>query len=115
MAERDIVRKILKAIHDRGGWAVKVHGGPNQARTIDIHACYKGRFIGIEAKDGREVPTLYQEFVLTEIEKAAGISLVAYGPEEVIWVMNYIDRQTEHGLDGFRWTLRWRELLSTSP
>lgn len=104
MAERDVVRKILKQIKDRGGYAVKIHGGPTQSRTIDIHACYKGRFFGIEAKASyKEDPTDYQKFTLDEIIRAGGIAIVAWDAGQVAAVLDYIDTMELHGMNGFKW------------
>lgn len=91
MAERDVVRVILKNLRARGAYAIKVHGDGMQSVTVDILACYKGYFIGIEAKFDKNKPTPIQLHVLSEIKNAGGYSLVAYSWENVASVLEEID------------------------
>jgi penicillin-binding protein-related factor A (putative recombinase) len=92
MAERDVTKAILREYRARGAWAIKIHGDARQPRVIDILACYKGRFIGIEAKDGpKKDATPMQEETLRQIKSARGISIVAHHVGEAVEVLNQID------------------------
>ena len=90
--ERDIIKAILKVYHARGAYAVKIHGEYYQTITVDILACYRGHFIGLEVKDGykRQV-TPMQRHVLTEINLAGGISRVAHNVEEAVEILDEVD------------------------
>jgi hypothetical protein len=68
------VHAILKAYE---AYAVNYIGGAYaNTGTPDILACYRGRFLGIEVKAGKNKPTLIQLSNLRRIEKAAGVALV---------------------------------------
>ena len=54
--------------------------------TLDFTVCYKGRFIGIEAKRGDGVksnPTPRQVFVMERITAAGGLAFVARSVKDV--------------------------------
>ena len=68
------VHAILKAYE---AYAVNYIGGAYaNTGTPDILACFKGRFLGIEVKAGKNKPTHIQLSNLRRIEKAAGVALV---------------------------------------
>lgn len=90
--EYRIVQKIKKLIRSRGGWVVKVHGGPYQDKgTPDLLACYKGFFIAIEVKTPRGAPGPEQEQAQKEIITAGGRALITHQVREVADVLNAID------------------------
>ncbi len=92
--ESDVVKEILALYKKRGAWAVKVHGGPMQAKVVDIFACYRGVFIAIEAKDGYgKDATTRQLETLRQIDKAQGMTVVAHEAWEALEVLNSIDRR----------------------
>jgi Holliday junction resolvase len=53
-----------------------VTGGYGRSGVPDIIVCYKGLFIGIECKAGKNKPTPLQEKNMEDIHKAGGIALV---------------------------------------
>ena len=53
-----------------------VTGGYGRSGVPDIIVCYKGLFIGIECKAGKNKPTPLQEKNMEDIRKAGGIALV---------------------------------------
>jgi Holliday junction resolvase len=53
-----------------------VTSGYGSSGWPDIVGCYKGRFLGIECKAGKNKPTQLQEYVLENIRVAGGIALV---------------------------------------
>jgi len=85
--ETKLVENILKAIHKKwGGFWVKIHGGPFQARGLpDLMGCLKGRFCGFEVKmPGEEHSfTPIQEYRVKQIQKAGGIAGMVTSFEEL--------------------------------
>ena len=77
MLERDVVTAIRKYLASLGGdiffW--KEHGGPYGTSGIpDIICCYKGRFLGLEAKLPGGKLTELQKRTLDRINAAGGIA-----------------------------------------
>lgn len=52
--------------------------------TPDIIACYRGRFIGIEVKAGKDRQSIEQQQVQLEIAKAGGVYLLCRTTDEFI-------------------------------
>jgi hypothetical protein len=50
--------------------------GFGRSGVPDIIACYKGRFIGIECKAGKNEPTLLQKHNIKEIQRNNGLAIV---------------------------------------
>lgn len=80
--------KVQKSIQDYlesiGAYRFKVHGEIFMRAGIpDIIACLKGRFIGIEVKDGNNTPSELQLAHGRKIQKAGGIFGVAYSVDDV--------------------------------
>ena len=76
MLERDIVIaiKIYLASLGSDGFFWKEHGGPYGTSGIpDIICCYKGRFLGLEAKLPGGKLTALQRRALDKINAAGGI------------------------------------------
>lgn len=87
-----IVQKMKKLIRSRGGWVVKVHGGPYQDKgTPDLLACYKGFFVSIEVKTSRGVTGPEQKAAQRGIIAAGGHALITHRVEEVAGVLDAID------------------------
>ena len=72
------VKKKVKALLDEHGvyYFMPATAGYGRSGVPDIVACYKGKFIGIECKAGKGVPTALQLRELRFIEEAGGISMV---------------------------------------
>ena len=68
------VRKILDA-HGVYYFFPATHGY-GRSGVPDVVCCHRGRFIGIECKAGRGVPTPLQQRELRKIEEAGGVALV---------------------------------------
>lgn len=91
--EYRIVQNIKKLIRSRGGWCVKVHGGPYQdAGTPDILACYKGRFISVEVKTSRGVVRSEQKVTQRAITGSGGYALITHLIGDVADVLDAIDK-----------------------
>jgi Holliday junction resolvase len=72
------VKKAVTKILDKYGayhFFPATHGY-GRSGVPDIVACHKGKFIGIECKAGKGVPTALQLRELRFIEEAGGISFV---------------------------------------
>ena len=75
--ESKVKAKIHAMLKARGAYAVNYIGGISANNgTPDILACLKGRFIGIEAKAGKNKPTDLQTLNLKRIDEAGGLALV---------------------------------------
>ena len=84
---KDQIAKILKA-HKVYYFFPATHGY-GRSGVPDIICCYKGKFIAIECKAGKNKPTALQEKELAEIRSAGGIALVirednVYELEEIL-------------------------------
>lgn len=97
MAERNTIAKILKAVRAKGGYAVKINGNAFQPKTIDVLICYKGRFIGVEAKEKGNYVTERQKYTLHEIEQAGGQAVIAYSVLAVLATLELIDTEIRNG------------------
>ncbi len=83
------IRKYLAAVPECFFW--KEHGGQYGTAGIpDIIVCYKGRFIGLEAKVGRNNPTKLQEVTIDRINAAGGIAVVVRTVDDVKAVIEKI-------------------------
>ena len=95
MLESQLVAKILKAYRERGAYAEKIHGSAMQPRVIDIFACYRGRFIGLEAKVGNNRPTIIQHEIIDRITQAGGVSYVVWDVRAATVVLDSIDEELD--------------------
>lgn len=82
--ENKVQKEIQEYIRSIGGYCFKVHGEIFMRAGIpDIICCIKGRFVGIEVKDGDNKPSELQKAHGRQIKKAKGIFGVAYNVEDV--------------------------------
>jgi hypothetical protein len=95
--ESKLSRAIQAMIRARGGYCVKIHGGPmTPAGTPDILACIPirpegphsdpiGLFVGIETKmpDGGD-PTPIQEHRHSQIRSAGGVVIVPRSVQDAV-------------------------------
>ena len=94
MLERDVVAAIRKYLTSLGGdiffW--KEHGGPYGTSGIpDIICCYKGRFLGLEAKLPGGKLTELQKRALDRINTAGGIACRVESVDDVKAVIAQAD------------------------
>lgn len=69
--------KVKKYLTEMGAYyAMPATGGYGLSGTPDFLVCYRGRFVAIECKAGKNRPTALQEAALDRITKAGGMSLV---------------------------------------
>lgn len=96
MLERDVVAAIKKYLISLGGdiffW--KEHGGPYGTSGIpDIICCYKGRFLGLEAKLPSGKLTELQKRTLDKINAAGGIARRVQSVDDVKVIIAQADRE----------------------
>ena len=101
MLERDVVAAIKKYLSSLGRdiffW--KEHGGPYGTSGIpDIICCYKGRFLGLEAKLPGGRLTELQKRALDKINAAGGIARRVESVDDVRAVIAQADleRRSTH-------------------
>lgn len=84
MSEREIVRRIMAAIREAGGYCVKYHGGPySHAGTPDILGCYRGRMLALEVKRPGGKATALQAAQIRLWEAAGAVADVVHSVAEV--------------------------------
>lgn len=71
---KDACTAVLKAAG--AYYFFPVTSGYGRSGVMDIVACYRGRFIGIECKAGANRPTALQESEMRKVEAAGGVTLV---------------------------------------
>ena len=94
MRESDLIRKIseyLKTVPNLYFW--KEHGGMYGTAGIpDLIVCYKGRFIGLECKVGKNKPTVLQAVTIKQIINA-GYATVVRTVEEVREIIRAFEKE----------------------
>jgi Holliday junction resolvase len=75
--ETKVKKAVTKILDEHGAYHFfPATHGYGRSGVPDIVACHKGKFIGIECKAGKGVPTALQLRELRFIEEAGGISFV---------------------------------------
>jgi len=77
--EKIVKKRVTDILKEYGAWyfSPMTHGF-GRSGIPDIIACYKGHFLGIECKAGKNVPTALQERELAAIEVQGGVTFVIY-------------------------------------
>ena len=82
--ENKVKKAVQEYLDSLEAYHFKVHGSIYMRAGIpDIICCYKGKFIGIETKDGHNKASELQLAHIRQIRKAGGIGFVAYSVENV--------------------------------
>lgn len=75
--EAKVKSKVKAIIKEYGAYSITPFtAGFGASGAPDIIVCYKGKFIGVECKAGKNQPTALQESHLSNIEKCGGHALV---------------------------------------
>ena len=79
-------KKMIRRVLDEFGayYAMPIGTGYGNSGVPDFLVCYKGWFIGIEAKAGKGTTTALQETHLARIRSNGGLSTVIYEDAESI-------------------------------
>lgn len=91
MTEQQLQAKIIKYLNAKGTYTIKVVTA-TKAGVPDIIACYRGKFLGIEVKIKPNKPSALQEHNIHLINTMAGWAIIAYKLEDVIQLLNQIDK-----------------------
>ncbi len=78
---------VAYRVNNVGVWdaAKGIHRAGNTERGLpDIWACYKGRFVTIEVKIGKDRMSIYQQHRQQEIENAGGVYFVARSTDDFL-------------------------------
>src|SRR5436305_7998174 len=97
--EGKLVKRMQAYLQGRGAKSLKIHGGDNPFQEVgipDLLCCYRGRFVGIEAKLPGETPSAVQMLHLREIEAAGGYAAVCETVEMVGRLLSEIDKEVDH-------------------
>ena len=87
--EVKVKRQVKEVLKNLGAYYVMpVTGGYGNSGAPDFLVCYKGRFIGLECKAGRNTVTALQLHNLNSIKNADGVGLVVN--EENVGVLQSI-------------------------
>ena len=75
--EGKVKKQVKKILDDLGAYHFSpMTAGFGRSGVPDIIACYKGKFIGIECKSGKNEPTLLQKHNMKLINQSGGLSIV---------------------------------------
>ena len=75
--EGKVKKQVKKILDDLGAYHFSpMMDGFGRSGVPDIIACYKGMFIGIECKAGKNEPTMLQKHNMDLIRKAGGYTTV---------------------------------------
>ena len=89
--ETKLQKKVQDYIESIGGYCFKVHGSAYMKSGIpDVIVCYKGYFIGIECKIGKNKMSSLQEEHRDMIVRAGGIHILAYKLDDVKQVIEIL-------------------------
>lgn len=71
--EAKVKEKIKKILKEHGVWyAMPMGTGYGNSGVPDFLCCIKGKFLAVEAKAGKGIPTALQEKNIRDIENAGG-------------------------------------------
>mgnify|MGYP000104828933 CR=1 FL=1 len=75
--EKRVKNAVTKILKDYGAYYFSpVTGGFGRSGVPDIVVCYRGNFVAIECKAGRNKPTALQLAEMARINEAQGVALV---------------------------------------
>ena len=75
--EKKVKAKVVEILKGFGAYYFYAStGGYGASGVPDIICCYKGRFLAIECKAGKNKPTLLQEAEMEKIRTAQGVAMV---------------------------------------
>lgn len=75
--EAKVKAKLYKILKEWGVYYFSPQtGGYGKSGVPDIICCYKGRFLAIECKAGKNKPTPLQEAEIEKIRSAQGVAMV---------------------------------------
>ncbi len=97
--EKKVKDKVTKVLKEAGAYYFfPATGGFGRSGVPDIIVCYKGIFIGIECKAGKNTTTALQDREMQKIMLAGGYALVV-NEDNIDDVVNILDTiRSNHGV-----------------
>lgn len=106
MTEHDTQNAIIELITRRNGLAIRINSGairiegetkPRYFRgakkgTADIIALYRGRFLAIEVKHGKNKPSAEQIQFIEDVRDRGGIGLCVWSVDTVMSLLDALDQ-----------------------
>jgi len=92
--EGKVKKRVAKHLKNAGVYFFyPATGGYGASGVPDIVGCYKGRFIAIECKAGKNKPTQLQQMHIDQINDAGGVAWVANeeNMDDVLGVLELMD------------------------
>jgi Holliday junction resolvase len=75
--EKKVKNKVMKILKEAGAYSFYAStGGFGKSGVPDIICCYRGQFLAIECKAGKNTTTALQDINIAAIRKAGGTALV---------------------------------------
>lgn len=109
--ESALKREMHAHIRSRGGYVIPL---PAEAHSVkgnpDFVACYKGRFLAIEAKTREGTLSDWQKERLVRIRRAGGYALVCRSVKDVEDALNILDDIADCESKGSH--LDWKDIMS---
>lgn len=100
MLERDIQRKIIKALRERGAYVATQHqSGYGVAGVPDLLVAWQGRFIGMEVKRPGGKATAAQAHQIELIQAAGSVAGIVTCVEDALAML----KQAEEGHTMAQW------------
>jgi Holliday junction resolvase len=96
--EKKVKDAVVKVLRSYGVYHFfPVTGGFGRSGIPDIIACYKGNFVAIECKAGKNTTTALQNAEIAKINSAGGVALVVSEKniEDVLKLLQTIDYMRE--------------------
>jgi pantoate kinase len=93
--EAKVKEKIKKILKEHNVYfAMPMGTGYGNSGVPDFLCCVNGRFLAIEAKAGKGIPTALQEKNIRDIHAAGGVAVVVY-EENLDWLKGAIKLMKE--------------------
>lgn len=97
--ESEIKRKIKKYLDSVGAfWSAVTGGAYSKPGDPDLIACFRGRYIAIEAKTPRGVQSPIQKRRQREIMEAGGVYILARSVEDVADIIEEICAEQDYDI-----------------
>ena len=92
------LKKEIKALLDERGafWSLIPGGSYAKTGDPDIVVCYKGRYVGIEAKTPVGMQSQWQRLREEQIKAAGGVYILARSTDDVRAMLDEIDWRLEN-------------------
>lgn len=98
--ESKLKMRIRKDLTSRGAFWSNIQGGAfSKPGDPDIVACYRGRYIAIEAKSPVGRQSDIQRTRQREIETAGGVYILARTPEDVTSLLDMMDPVMDYEME----------------